>query len=63
MKKTKITKWAALALAASVTLSLAACGGNGGSAPEGKAAYNCVLNLLANLDAKTGDLNRIRRFV
>ena len=35
MKKTKITKWAALALAASVTLSLAACGGNGGSAPEG----------------------------
>ena len=28
-----------------------------------KAAYNCVLNLLANLDAKTGDLNRIRRFV
>lgn len=34
MKKTKITKWAALALAASVTLSLAACGGNGGSAPE-----------------------------
>ncbi len=35
MKKTKITKWAALALAASATLSLAACGGNGGSAPEG----------------------------
>lgn len=28
-----------------------------------KAAYNCMLNLLANLDAKTGDLNRIRRFV
>ena len=35
MKKTKIAKWAALALAASMTLSLAACGGNGGSAPEG----------------------------
>lgn len=28
-----------------------------------KAAYNCVLNLLSNLDAKTGDLNRIKRFV
>ena len=28
-----------------------------------KAAYNCMLNLLANLDAKTGDLNRIKRFV
>ncbi len=28
-----------------------------------KAAYNCVLNLLANLDAKIGDLNRIKRFV
>lgn len=28
-----------------------------------KAAYNCVLNLLANLDQKTGDLNRIKRFV
>lgn len=28
-----------------------------------KAAYNCVLNLLANLQASTGDLNRIRRFV
>ncbi|PJJ27496.1 RidA family protein [Lacrimispora celerecrescens] len=28
-----------------------------------KAAYNCMLNLLANLDEKTGDLNRIKRFV
>ena len=28
-----------------------------------KAAYNCVLNLLANLDAKLGDLNKIKRFV
>ena len=28
-----------------------------------QAAYNCMLNLLANLDAKTGDLNRIKRFV
>lgn len=28
-----------------------------------QAAYNCVLNLLSNLDAKTGDLNRIKRFV
>lgn len=28
-----------------------------------KAAYNCVLNLLANLHEKTGDLNRIKRFV
>ncbi len=28
-----------------------------------KAAYNCMLNLLANLDAKLGDLNRIKRFV
>lgn len=28
-----------------------------------KAAYNCVLNLLANLNEKTGDLNRIKRFV
>ncbi len=28
-----------------------------------KAAYNCMLNLLANLDAKTGDLNKIKRFV
>ncbi len=28
-----------------------------------KAAYNCMLNLLANLDAQTGDLNRIKRFV
>lgn len=28
-----------------------------------QAAYNCVLNLLANLDAKTGDLNKIKRFV
>ena len=27
-----------------------------------KAAYNCVLNLLANLNEKTGDLNRIKRF-
>ena len=28
-----------------------------------KAAYNCMLNLLANLDAKLGDLNRIKRCV
>lgn len=28
-----------------------------------KAAYNCMLNLLANLHATTGDLNRIKRFV
>lgn len=28
-----------------------------------KAAYNCMLNLLANLDAKTGNLNKIKRFV
>ena len=28
-----------------------------------KAAYNCMLNLLSNLNAKTGDLNRIKRFV
>ena len=28
-----------------------------------KSAYNCVLNLLANLNEKTGDLNRIKRFV
>ena len=27
-----------------------------------KAAYNCMLNLLANLDAKLGDLNRIELF-
>ncbi len=28
-----------------------------------QAAYNCMLNLLANLDSKLGDLNRIKRFV
>lgn len=28
-----------------------------------KASYNCMLNLLANLHEKTGDLNRIKRFV
>lgn len=28
-----------------------------------KAAYNCALNLIANLDAKTGDLNKIKRLV
>lgn len=28
-----------------------------------KAAYNCMLNLLANLHDKTGDLNKIKRFV
>jgi len=28
-----------------------------------KAAYNCTLNLLANLHAQLGDLNRIKRFV
>ena len=27
------------------------------------AAYNCMLNLLANLDAYTGDLNKIKRIV
>mgnify|MGYP000983716556 FL=1 len=38
--------------------------GGGLSLEEGqKAAYQCVLNLLANLDQKTGDLNRIKRFV
>ena len=28
-----------------------------------KAAYNCMLNLLANLHAKIGDLNKIKSFV
>ncbi len=28
-----------------------------------KAAYQCMLNLLANLHQKTGDLNKIKRFV
>ncbi len=28
-----------------------------------KAAYNCMLNILANLQDKTGDLNKIKRFV
>ncbi|MHC1773404.1 MAG: RidA family protein [Flexilinea sp.] len=28
-----------------------------------KAAYNCMLNLLANLDCKLGNLNKIKRFV
>lgn len=28
-----------------------------------KAAYNCMLNLLANLEAELGDLSRIKRFV
>lgn len=28
-----------------------------------KAAYNCMLNLLANLDAQISDLNKIKRFV
>lgn len=28
-----------------------------------KAAYNCMLNLLANLQDKIGDLNKIKRFV
>lgn len=28
-----------------------------------RAAGNCILNLLANLHEKTGDLNRIKRFV
>lgn len=28
-----------------------------------KAAYNCMLNLLANLQDKVGDLNKIKRFV
>lgn len=53
------------------------CGPNvgGGNTVEGKighelsledgqkAAYNCMLNLLANLEDKLGDLNRIKRFV
>jgi enamine deaminase RidA (YjgF/YER057c/UK114 family) len=28
-----------------------------------KAAVNCMLNLLANLESKLGDLNKIKRFV
>ena len=28
-----------------------------------KAAYNCMLNLLSNLQDKIGDLNKIKRFV
>lgn len=28
-----------------------------------QAAHNCMLNLLANLEAQIGDLNQIRRFV
>lgn len=28
-----------------------------------KAAYHCMLNLLSNLNEKTGNLNRIKRFV
>lgn len=28
-----------------------------------KAAYNCMLNLLSNLNAEIGDLNKIKRFV
>ena len=28
-----------------------------------KAAYNCALNLIANLNAYTGDLNKIKRLV
>lgn len=28
-----------------------------------KAAYNCMLNLIANLNNKLGNLNRIKRFV
>ena len=28
-----------------------------------KADYNCALNLLANIEAKIGDLNKIKRFV
>jgi len=34
------------------------------SLEEGQeAAYNCMLNLLANIQDKLGDLNRIKRFV
>ncbi len=29
----------------------------------GKAAYNCMLNLLANLEKELGDLNKIKSFV
>lgn len=28
-----------------------------------QASYNCMLNVLANLEAKLGDLNKIKRFV
>lgn len=28
-----------------------------------KAAYNCMLNVLSNLEEKLGDLNKIKRFV
>lgn len=28
-----------------------------------KAAYNCILNILSNLDYELGDLNRIKKFV
>ena len=35
-----------------------------GKLEEGQhAARNCILNLLANLEEKTGDLNKIKRFV
>lgn len=34
------------------------------STEEGqKASFNCMLNLLANLESKLGDLNKIKRFV
>ncbi len=28
-----------------------------------KAAFNCILNLLANIEASIGDLNKIKRFI
>lgn len=56
-------------------LYMSGCGPQGETTFEGKlgtdltleegqqAARNCILNLLANLEAKTGDLNKIKRFV
>lgn len=56
-------------------LYFSGCGPQGETTFEGKlgtdltleegqqAARNCMLNLLANLEAKTGDLNKVKRFV
>ena len=38
MKHNKLTRWAALILAAALTLSLTACGGAGGSSSAGSAS-------------------------